>query len=262
MNYLKIAHEACDLSRQVILKYFRSDIGVTWKKDQTPVTIADQEAEAVMRDFLKQKTPGFGFIGEEYGSSEMSQEFNWIIDPIDGTKSFIKGVPLFGTLLALYHGKTPILGIIDLPALNSRLWAEVGQGAWVDGRKAQVSNIANLADSTLLTGTVNTIEDLGLAKAFNPMRKKAKLYRGWGDCYGYYLVATGQAEAMFDPVVSIWDIAPMVPILQEAGGRFSDIKGRAALLEKILQGEPVGSDNFTGLATNGHIHREMLKGFE
>lgn len=262
-DLMRVALEAIQHSRKVILKYYGTQIEAEWKEDQTPFTVADQGAEEAIREFLMKETPEFGLIGEEFGAEQMSTEWNWIIDPIDGTKSFMKSVPLFGTLLALYHKETPVLGIIDLPALNSTLWAEDGCGAWVDGHRAQVSNIHQMANATILSGTVNTMEDLGHGPSFQKLRNSAWLYRGWGDCFGYYQVATGKAEVMVDPVVSIWDVAPLPVIMKEAGGDYSDFLGGKDILDELLSGKvQLKSDTKTAIAGNAALFKEARSYFD
>jgi len=257
-DLLKIALHANDLAREEIIKHYGQKISVDWKSDHTPVTIADRNAETLVRTFMDKETPQFGFLGEEFGRARPEAEYQWIIDPIDGTKSFVRGVPLFGTLLALYHRGTPVLGLISLPVLHSVLHAAQGLGAWVDGVRVGVSSVAELSAATVLSGTMNTMEQKGYGDGFARLRRGAQLYRGWGDCYGYYLVACGRAELMVDPVVSIWDIAPMPIIFSEAGGKFSEINGNEALLS--VDGAPrATSEGYTAVASNGRLHDLALK---
>jgi myo-inositol-1(or 4)-monophosphatase len=260
-DLLQLGLRATELAKTEVLKHFGHQITVDWKPDHTPVTIADRNAEQVVRNFFAQETPDFGFVGEEFGRTSSQAEYQWILDPIDGTKSFVRGVPLFGSILALYRKNQPILGIIGLPALGSVLHASLGGGAWVDGQAAHVSNVKSMENATVLSGTVNTMEDKGYGEGFAKLRHSAQLYRGWGDCYGYYLVACGRAEIMADPVVSIWDIAAMPIILAEAGGSFSELSGNTRFLDEagtVL----AGPEGFTGLASNGHLHSRALEAFQ
>lgn len=257
-DLLQLARRASAVAEQEILTHFGGHIQIDWKPDNTPVTIADKNAEQKVREFLSKETPSFGFIGEEFGRTNADAEFQWILDPIDGTKSFIRGVPLFGTILGLYHRDRSIVGVINLPALHSELSAGTGLGAHVDGRQVRVSQVTQLDQATVLSGTINTMEARGYGEQFGHLRRACQLYRGWGDCYGYYLVACGRAEMMVDPVVSIWDIAAMPVILSEAGGAFSEINGNTRLLDSnghIL----AGTDGFTGIATNGALHNKALE---
>ncbi|HSQ42702.1 MAG TPA: inositol monophosphatase family protein [Fibrobacteraceae bacterium] len=257
---LTIALKATEIARIEILRHFGQKISVDWKPDRTPVTIADRNTEELVRHWLGQETPEFGLIGEEFGRTNPQAEYQWILDPIDGTKSFVRGVPLFGTLLALYHRGQARIGIISLPALDSVLHAASGMGAWVDDVQVHVSDVSQLSQATVLSGTLNTMEAKGYGESFARIRRTAQLYRGWGDCYGYYLVACGRAEVMVDPVVSIWDIAPMPVIFAEAGGRFSEISGGAQLLGD--QGElRTGPEGYTGVATNFRLYDAVLDAF-
>ena len=255
---LKIALETANLAQDNILKYYQSSVGVEWKADQTPVTIADKSTEEIARNFWARETPGFGVIGEEFGIENPDAEYQWIIDPIDGTKSFIHGVPLFGTLIALYKKNKPIVSLIRIPALNTAVWAINGGGAFLDGKPIHCSTTNKLSDALVLSGTINTMESKNLGDAFAKVRRAAKLHRGWGDCYGYYLVAAGRAECMIDPVVSLWDIAPYPLLFKEAGGRFSTIGGNTELFDK--NGKPTSSiyEGFNSVATNGLIHGQVL----
>ncbi|MCQ2055012.1 MAG: histidinol-phosphatase [Fibrobacter sp.] len=255
---LKIALKTAELAQENILKYFQTDIGVEWKADKTPVTIADKSTEEIARNFWSKETPDFGVIGEEFGIESPNAEYQWVIDPIDGTKSFVHGVPLFGTLIALYKRNIPVCSVIRIPAMNTAVWAVNGGGAFLDGRPAHCSKVAQMNDALVLSGTVNTMETKGFGEGFTKLRKSARLYRGWGDCYGYYLVAAGRAEVMLDPVVSLWDIAPFPLLMQEAGGKFSTIDGKTELFD--ANGQPTAPiyEGFTSIASNGLLHDESL----
>ena len=254
LELLKIALKTAELAEENILKFYQNDVGVEWKADKTPVTIADKGTEELARKFWAKETPGFGVIGEEFGIESPDAEFQWVIDPIDGTKSFIHGVPLFGTLIALYHKNVPIASVIRLPAMKSAVWAVNGGGAFLDGREVHASKVSQLSDALVLSGTVNTMEDKGFGEGFTKLRRSARLHRGWGDCYGYYLVAAGRAEIMVDPVVSLWDIAPFPLLMKEAGGKFSTIDGKMELFD--ASGKPTAPiyEGFTSIATNGLLH--------
>ena len=262
LELLKIALKAADLAQQNILKYFQGDVGVEWKADKTPVTIADKKTEEICREFWAKETPGFGVIGEEFGIESPDDEYQWVIDPIDGTKSFIHGVPLFGTLIALYRRGTPIASLIRIPAMNTAVWAVKDGGAFLDGKSVRCSKVEKLSDALVLSGTVNTMETEGYGEQFAAVRRAARLHRGWGDCYGYYLVAAGRAELMIDPVVSLWDIAPYPLIFSEAGGKFSTINGCTALFDE--SGKPTAPiyEGYTGFASNGLVHSEVAGYFK
>lgn len=259
LELLKIALKTVELAEENILKFYQNDVGVEWKADKTPVTIADKGTEELARKFWAKETPGFGVIGEEFGIESPDAEYQWVIDPIDGTKSFIHGVPLFGTLIGLYHKNVPIASVIRLPAMKSAVWAVNGGGAFLDGREVRTSKVSQLSDALVLSGTVNTMEDKGFGEGFTKLRRSARLHRGWGDCYGYYLVAAGRAEIMVDPVVSLWDIAPFPLLMKEAGGKFSTIDGKTELFD--VNGKPTAPiyEGFTSIATNGLLHDVALE---
>ncbi len=258
LELLKIALKTAEIAEENILKYYQNDVGVEWKADKTPVTIADKGTEELARKFWAKETPGFGVIGEEFGIESSDAEYQWVIDPIDGTKSFIHGVPLFGTLIGLWHKNVPIASVIRLPAMKSAVWAVNGGGAFLDGREVRASKVSQLSDALVLSGTVNTMEDKGFGEGFTKLRRSARLHRGWGDCYGYYLVAAGRAEIMVDPVVSLWDIAPFPLLMKEAGGKFSTIDGKTELFD--VNGKPTAPiyEGFTSIATNGLLHDVAL----
>ena len=258
LELLKIALKTAELAEENILKFYQNDVGVEWKADKTPVTIADKGTEELARKFWAKETSGFGVIGEEFGIESPDAEYQWVIDPIDGTKSFIHGVPLFGTLIGLYHKNVPIASVIRLPAMKSAVWAVNGGGAFLDGREVRASKVSQLSDALVLSGTVNTMEDKGFGEGFTKLRRSAKLHRGWGDCYGYYLVASGRAEVMVDPVVSLWDIAPYPLLFKEAGGKFSTLDGKTELFGE--DGKPTAPiyEGFSSIATNGILHAESL----
>ena len=259
LELLKIALKTAELAEENILKFYQNDVGVEWKADKTPVTIADKGTEELARKFWAKETPGFGVIGEEFGIESPDAEYQWVIDPIDGTKSFIHGVPLFGTLIGLYHKNVPIASVIRLPAMKSAVWAVNGGGAFLDGREVRASKVSQLSDALVLSGTVNTMEDKGFGEGFTKLRRSARLHRGWGDCYGYYLVAAGRAEIMVDPVVSLWDIAPFPLLMKEVGGKFSTIDGKTELFD--ANGKPTAPiyEGFTSIATNGLLHDVALE---
>jgi len=242
-------HMAAEAGRE-ILKHYQSDLVVETKRDHTPVTIADRKAEERVRAIMERETPGWGIVGEELGVANEGHARRWIVDPVDGTKSFICGVPFFGTLLALVEDGEPLLGVIALHALGHTLWATKGGGAFVDGHPAHVSGIESLEEAALLDGCQTTIERLGYGAAWRALRHRAKMARGWGDCYGHFLVATGGAEVMFDPVAMVWDLAPLAVILPEAGGEFSGVDGSRSI------------DAGSGVSTNGRLHGAVLAALE
>ena len=260
-DLLQLAQGAADVARAEILRHWKSHVQVEFKADITPVTAADKGAEEKIRAFLRGRDSGFGFVGEEFGREKGKNGIAWVMDPIDGTKSFVRQVPLFGTLLACFADGEPVVGLIDLPALGRRVWAVRGGGAFLDGERVRVSQVADPARGCLLSGTVNTFETAGLGERFHSLRREFGLYRGWGDCFGYFQVACGFAEAMVDPVVSIWDVAPFPVLFAEAGGRFSDLKGTLRMLETVDSDLPLKSDDLTAVASNGLVHDRILRAF-
>jgi myo-inositol-1(or 4)-monophosphatase len=217
--------ELAALSGDFIRPYFgRSGLEVEIKKDQSPVTAADKGAEELMRKLIKGKYPDHGVIGEEFGSDRADAEFVWVLDPIDGTKSFISGVPLFGTLIALLHNGLPILGCIHQPILGQLVVGD-GQSCTLNGRPVTTRNIRRIEDATLLTSDPVVIAGNAAARGYTPLMGRAKLARMWGDCYGYLLIATGSADVMYDPLMNPWDIAALVPVIRGAGGVITDSKG-------------------------------------
>jgi histidinol-phosphatase len=244
---LDFALSLADDSRGILRRHFGAGLTVEWKGDNTPVTLADKAVEEGMRNRMLKETPGYGIWGEEFGREPGKTGREWVVDPLDGTKAFIHGVPLFGTLIALLDDGIPVLGVIDLPILGERVHAVRGGGAFRNGSPCRVSPVSRLDEALLLDGSITTMERLGHGPAWAGLRGRARLHRGWGDCYGHFLVAVGAAEVMADPVVEAWDIAPMAVILPEAGGRFSGFSGGDGIAER------------TGLSTNGALHDEVLQ---
>ncbi len=261
-DLLQIAKRAASAAQEVILSHFEKGISVEWKPDNTPVTIADKGAEEKLRQVFEKETPEFGVIGEEFGIEKPDAEYKWVFDPIDGTKSFIRGVPLFGTLIGLYHKGEPLVGIVNLPAQNHMLFAGKGLGAYVDNARVQVSKVSKMNQGLALSGTVNTFETTGYGESFERYRKSASLYRGWGDCYGYFLVATGRAEAMIDPTVSLWDVAAFPTIFAEAGGKFSLLNGETRIFNSDGTPSHPIHEGYTSVATNAFVHEEVLGFFK
>lgn len=241
------AISAARIAGNVTLKYFQKSIAIEKKADESPVTIADREAEQSLRRYIEERFPAHGILGEEFGSVRQESEYQWMLDPIDGTLSFVRGVPLYGVMVGLEYRGESVLGVVHLPALSETIWASRGGGAWWNGARARVSNLASLPDCTLLTTDVNAFAGAGVSAAHQRIREAVKLERTWGDCYGHMLVATGRAEIMLDPVLNIWDACALQPILEEAGGRFTDWHGA-----RTIRG---GS----GISTNLNLHEEVMQ---
>jgi len=249
---LELAISAGKEAGRLTLKYFQQDnFQVERKSDASPVTIADRSAEQLMRDRIAATFAKDGILGEELGTATGSSGFNWILDPIDGTKSFISGVPLYGTMVGVEHEGRALAGLVYMPGLDEGVFGSAGQGTWhfkgnQEQRRCQVSKKTRLADGLFVTSQVDSFAQRGAAAAFEALQAAAYITRTWGDCYGYLLVATGRAELMVDPMMNVWDAAAIQPIIEEAGGTFTDWQGNPT----IHAGE--------GVATNGLILKEVL----
>jgi histidinol-phosphatase len=243
---LAFALDATWHAGRITLGYFQTNLAAERKADNSPVTIADRKAEESLRDLIQKRWPDHAFIGEEYGHSPGDSEYTWVIDPIDGTKSFISGVPLYAVLLALVKDRESLLGVMHFPGLNETVYAARGRGCYWNGRPARVSEVSSLADAVLLASDLNTFAEYGRQTAWEQLIKATYIQRTWGDAYGYALIATGRAEVMVDPVMAIWDSAPLQVILEEAGGTFTDWKGNAT----IFGGESI--------ATNGRLYNQVM----
>jgi len=229
MRELEVAIGAVGRAGVFTLEHFRTGCAVELKPDDTPVTVADRGAEERLRTDLGAAFPSDALLGEEYGEQPGRSGRRWIVDPIDGTQSFIRGVPLWGVLVGLEEDGVPVLGVIGFPALGETYWAARGQGAFRDGRAIAVSPVAALAAATVLNGDAAPHFFGARYPAYQRLLAACGRQRGWGDCYGYALVASGRAEVMLDPVVSPWDVAAVAPIVTEAGGVFCDWTGAATI---------------------------------
>ncbi len=249
---LNLAVEAAREAGEITLKYFRrEDLEVERKGDDSPVTAADRGAEEHLRKRIAEVFPDDGILGEEFPETAGTSGYRWILDPIDGTKSFIHGVPLYGTLIGVEHGGESVLGVILIPPLDECVYAANGRGAWyvrgsADPVPAKVSQCATLGEGLFLTSEVICFDEVDRGQIYKRLESTARLARTWGDCYGYLMVATGRAELMVDPYMNVWDAAALLPIMQEAGGTFTNWQGQAT----IHSGE--------GIATNGQILDEVL----
>jgi histidinol phosphatase-like enzyme (inositol monophosphatase family) len=228
-----------DKSADVIKAFFKAQINVESKSDLSPVTIADKKAEELMREMIMREFPAHGIIGEEFGNHNIGAEYVWVLDPIDGTKSFISGALSFGTLIALVKNGSPILGVINHPILNEFL---IGDNfvAKLNNREVKIRSCSKLSDALLLTTDHFNIGKFKNQKNFDSLATKVKLYRNWGDCYGYYLLASGFADIMIDPIMNVWDSMALIPIIKGAGGIISDYEGDDAVKgNSIVAANPV-----------------------
>jgi len=210
-------------------KYFGKPIRIERKSDDSPVTKADREAEEVMREEISRLFPDHGILGEEYGSENEESPVQWILDPIDGTKSFIHGVPLYTTLVGVLVEDEPVVGVIYVPALGEICEAAKGRGARLNGEVCKVRTCENISEATFLSTDATTSAEVGFGEEFRELLEKTRINRTWGDAYGHMLVATGRADLMFDPILNIWDAAPLLPILKEAGGVYCDVTGKQTI---------------------------------
>jgi myo-inositol-1(or 4)-monophosphatase len=240
------AKHLADVSGAVIRSYFRMPFSIDSKADSSPVTIADKKAEELMREEITAAFPGHGILGEEFGEQNPDAEYKWILDPIDGTKSFICGTVTFGTLIALLKNGEPILGVINQPVLHEFIIGD-NFSCELNGVKTNVRSCEKLSDAVLLTTDHLNIKKYRDINKFNSLLDKIKLYRNWGDCYGYYLLATGYADIMIDPVMNIWDFMALIPVIKGAGGIITDYKG----------GDPVKGNSI--IASVPGIHNEVIK---
>ena len=250
---LTLAVEAAREAGLITLQYFRKDdLNVELKCDDTPVTVADRQAELYLRGRIAAMFPNDAILGEEFPEQSGTSGFRWILDPVDGTKSFIHGVPIYSTLVAVEYEGQSVLGVIRIPALGECVYAARGLGAWhVEGdqapRPARVSQCSSLSQATFVTSEVLSFDKHERRAAFDRLQSTARLTRTWGDGYGYLMVATGRADVMVDPIMALWDAASLPPILEEAGGTFTDWKGN-----RVYQA-------CEGIATNGLLLPEVLQ---
>jgi len=220
------ASELARLAGNIARGFFRREVRVETKSDGTPVTIADRRAEEFARQWIAERFPRDGILGEELGIDRPDATRQWIIDPIDGTKAFIRGVPLWGTLVAVAEGPHVLAGAATFPAVNEHLAAGIGAGCWWNDVRCSVSAVDDVRSATVLVTDDRFAGNRVRAAAWEGLAARAALSRTWGDCYGYLLVATGRAEAMVDDIVSPWDVAAFAPIIAEAGGVFTDWDGK------------------------------------
>lgn len=242
--------ELCERSGEVIRRHFqRPDLAIESKGDESPVTVADRDAESALRDAIRARFPDHGIVGEEHGSEREGADFVWLLDPIDGTVSFIHGVALFGTLIGLLHEGRPILGAIHQP-ITDELVIGAGGEATFNGRPARIREHRPLERATLMTtdpGLIELHQPAGTYDRFEGLRRRAGTFRCWGDCYGYLLVASGRADAMLDPILHAWDLLPLVPVIEGAGGVITTWSG----------GDPVGGSS--AIAAGARLHAEILR---
>ena len=253
---LALSHVLADTADSVSLSRFRSlSLQVTEKPDLTPVTDADMAVEKALRATLARTRPRDGVFGEEFGATDAPAgpgHRRWVIDPIDGTKNYIRGVPIWATLIALMEGDQVVVGMVSAPALQRRWWAAIGHGAYA-GRHAsaatplRVSGVRRLADASFCYSSLPSWDEIGRLPAMLEIMNRCWRSRAYGDFYGHMLVAEGAVDIMVEPELSLWDVAALVPIVTEAGGMFTDLGGRP------------GPGRGSAVATNGALHADVLE---
>lgn len=243
---LEVAIAAAKAAGEVAVRYFRSGVTVEYKGDRSPVTRADRECEQRIAEVLLQAYPDYGVIGEEFGE-RTGAHARWIIDPIDGTKNFIRGIPYFATLIALEEEGEVTAGVIYAPAVDDLLYAQKGYGAFDRGGRLQVSSITSLRQGMVVFGGIDIFRQAGRWDAFERLVQASGRQRGFGDYFGHTFVARGQAEAMVELDLKPWDLAAVKIVIEEAGGRFTDFTGAPTIY------------GGTAIASNGLVHNEILQ---
>lgn len=246
-EYVDFAVDAACRAGRLVLSYFQTDLAVDKKSDDSPVTVADKNGEALLRKIIGARFPDHAIVGEEMGSSDKDSSHRWILDPIDGTRSFVQGVPLFGVLLALEIDGEPVVGVCYLPALDEMIAAGRGEGCRWNGREAKVSSVGRIAEALVSFTEPGGFDDDDHAGFWSALKKRASAVRGYSDCYGHCLVATGRAEVMLDPIMNLWDCAALAPIVEEAGGTFTDWSGTRTI------------DGGSAISTNGVLFDEIME---
>jgi len=249
-SYLALAHDLADIADEITLHYFRaSDLVVDTKPDDTPVTEADQAVEQAIREHLAVNARGHAVLGEELGFDDTDEsEFRWIVDPIDGTKNYVRGVPIWATLVGLEWAGKMVVGVVSAPALHTRWWAGSGLGAFRDGQAVHVSAVSSIEDAHISFSwdTTERFEHAGFDENVLALARRCSRSRSLGDFWQHMLVAEGAFDAAAEPAVSPWDVAALQPIVEEAGGRFSDLAGVARI------------DGGSVVCTNGLLHEIVL----
>ena len=247
-TYLETALGAARAASEIALAYYRGDFRVELKEDQTPVTVADRECEAVIRRTLLEAFPDHGFYGEESGTARKDADYLWLVDPIDGTKSFVRNYPFFSTQIALMYQDQIIVGVSSAPVFDELAWAAAGSGAWLNGRQIQVSDIRTIGEASISTGNLAPLAGGKRWSRWGQIVATADRIRGYGDFYHYHLLADGCIDAVVESDVNILDVAALSLIVEEAGGRFTN-----------LEGKPVTLGITSVLATNRALHSPILE---
>ena len=240
------AREVARSAGQLALGYFRGSLAVEWKGDLSPVTVADRRAEQFLRANLQQAFPNDGFLGEEYGDTPGSSGFRWVLDPIDGTRNFVRGIPLWATLVGLEHRGEQVAGVVEVTGLRDSYHALRGEGAYLNDRRVRVSDQADLGRALVFYSSLSWFLKAGHERAFLELVRRTERQRGFGDFYGFALVAQGCGEVMVEHGVHPWDVAAIKVLIEEAGGRFSDWDGGTGIHRPDV------------VVSNARLHDEVL----
>jgi histidinol-phosphatase len=253
MARLELAQDLADASGELIMSYFgNSRCAADTKDDGSPVTDADRGAETLIRTAVAEHFGDDGLFGEEHGAETGTSGYRWVIDPIDGTISFVHGVPAFGTLIGIERDEVPVAGVMNFPAMNERAWAALGCGAWhriaaETPRRVHVSDTTSLDEAMVCTTSFDYFRDQPWEGAYLAIARASKRTRGWSDCHSELLLVTGRIDAVVEPVLHPWDISAIIAVLHEAGGRFSDWSGQNEGRSSVSP----------GLASNGRLHEQL-----
>ena len=246
--FLQTALEAARAAADVVRHYYQSNLAITIKADKSPVTVADVDTEKAIRAIVSARYPDHGFYGEETEASGLDSEYVWIVDPIDGTKAFVREYPMFSTQIALMHRGRLIVGVSSAPAYGELAWGEIGVGAWLNDRPIRVSSIERIEDAALSTGNLKSLATGPRWPAFGRLVGRLSRIRGYGDFLHYHLLASGKIDAVVESDVNVLDVGACAVIVEAAGGRFT-----------TLDGGPFGIDSGTVLASNGRMHAPVLE---
>jgi histidinol-phosphatase len=245
-QYLETALEAARAAAEVVRRYYQRNVAVTIKADKSPVTEADVEAEKTIRSIIEARFPGHGFYGEETGTRELDAEFLWLVDPIDGTKAFVREYPMFSTQIALMHRGRLVVGVSSAPVYGEIAYGEIGRGAWLNEQPISVSRVSSIEEAALSTGNLKTLASGPRWPAMGRVVARLNRIRGYGDFLHYHLLASGRIDAVVESDVNILDVGACAVIVEAAGGRFTDLEGR-----------PLNLGSTSVLATNGLLHASL-----
>lgn len=249
--FLTCALDAARAASQVVAHYYQKNLAVSVKADKSPVTQADVETEQVIRQIISQRFPTHGFYGEETGANGLDNEYLWLVDPIDGTKAFVREYPMFSTQIALMHRGRLIVGVSCAPAYGELACAEIGVGAWLNDQRIRVSDVSALESAALSAGNLKTLAGSALWPRYGQLVARVNRIRGYGDFLHYHLLAAGKIDAVIESDVNILDIAALAVIVEAAGGKFTQ-----------LNGAPINLQTTTVLATNGRLHEPVLRALD